>query len=161
MTTMAARALAITSTVLLLLVGGCAKLGGRDESGTSGAARQGPALEGTRWTLVAIGDKPAEITAEQSGGPYVQLNSEDQSVTGSTGVNFLSGKYTLRRGALRFGPLITTRRAGPPALMQQETDFTRALERTAHWQVREDGELELLDADRKPLAQFRAATSRQ
>jgi heat shock protein HslJ len=82
------------------------------------------------------------------------MGAEDDGVSGSTGVNFLSGTYERDGDELKFGPLITTRRAGPPALMQQEVAFNRALEATAGWRIRE-GALELLDADGNPVARFR------
>ena len=136
---------------------GCTRSGDAAD-GSSGVGSRGPALEGTRWMLTTLGDTPAEITTDETGSAHILLTPDEDDVSGSTGVNFLGGKYTLKGDALRFGPLITTRRAGPPALMQQEIDFTRALDRTRRWRIGEAG-LELLDADGRPVARFRAGAS--
>ncbi len=47
-----------------------------------------------------------------------------------------------------------TRRAGPPALMDQESKFVAALEKVASFQVDEAGLLNLLDAEGKNLVRF-------
>ena|SRR5688572_22712939 len=136
----------------LLVVSGCART--NDDAPRAGAG--GPTLTGTRWNLVSMGETPAEVTEGVGEGPYIMLGAEDNGVSGSTGVNFLSGTYERDGDELKFGPLITTRRAGPPALMQQEVAFSRALGQTGGWRIRE-GALELLDADGNPVARFRPA----
>ena len=47
----------------------------------------------------------------------------DGSVAGSGCVNRYSGKATIDRDQISFGPLAVTRRAGPPAMMDQESRF--------------------------------------
>ena len=149
------RTMLVSAILFAIGVTGCASASGGDGGRDAAAGAPGaPTLEGTRWNAVEIGAQPAEVTQDAGGGPYLMLTADDKGVSGSTGVNFLSGKYERDGDELKFGPLITTRRAGPPAMMQQEIEFTRALDRTAGWRIRE-GMLELLDADGNPVARFR------
>ena len=156
MTTMPKLMGSVAAMVLFVTIG-CTRSGDAAD-GSSGVGSRGPALEGTRWMLASLGDTPAEITTDDTGGAYILLTPDENDVSGATGVNHLGGKYTLKRDSLRFGPLITTRRAGPPPLMQQEIEFTRALEQTRRWRMGEAG-LELLDAGGRTVARFRAGAS--
>lgn len=70
--------------------------------------------------------------------------TEDGKVTGSTGCNSLSGTYTSTGTTLTFSPLMMTRRACvAPALNNQETKFTSALQGEMAWRLTADGALEL------------------
>jgi heat shock protein HslJ len=142
---------------LLPLLAGCANSGANADDDSAGGAAGAPTLTNTRWVLASLGETPAEVSENAEEHPYLMFGADEEGVSGSTGVNFLSGTYERDGDALKFGPLITTRRAGPPALMQQETTFTQALERTAGWRIREGG-LELLDADGAVVARFRPGT---
>lgn len=71
--------------------------------------------------------------------------ASDGTVSGSTSVNRYSGKVMMDGGKIKVGPLATTRRAGPPALMDQESKFLRAIETVASFRVEETGLLSLLD----------------
>ena len=66
----------------------------------------------TQWTLVELDGKPVEIAADQL-APSLVLDLEEARVTGSGGVNRLTGQFALSGDELRFGPLATTRMAGP------------------------------------------------
>jgi heat shock protein HslJ len=154
------KAMSLFSIVLaaltsLAMLAGCAQTDG-DEPGDAVAAGLGdPMPGGTRWVLETLGERPIEVPEDTDERPYLMFGAEDRGVSGFTGVNFVSGTYERDGDALRFDPLIMTKRAGPPALMQQETEFTQALEQTAGWRMRE-ADLELLDADGNALARFRA-----
>jgi heat shock protein HslJ len=83
-------------------------------------AREGPnatsdALAGTQWRIVSI-DGAGVLPAE----PVIVEFDHDGRVFGRTGVNELTASYGITHGYLSFGPLATTRRAGPPELMEQE-----------------------------------------
>ncbi len=80
--------------------------------------------------------------------------AEDGTVSGSTAVNRFGGKATIDGNSITFGPLATTRRAGPPALMDQEARFTRALEATNKFRIDQNGLLYFLDAEDKPRIRF-------
>ena len=70
--------------------------------------------------------------------------TEAGRVSGSTGCNNLSGSYTATGTTITFSPLVTTRRACvAPALNNQETKFTSALQGEMAWRITADGALEL------------------
>jgi heat shock protein HslJ len=153
-----------------IAVGGCA--GGPDAAGdasaSSGAGAGADAtdepseavdedaavvprrLVGT-WRLESLQgeaiDPPASMDAET---PSVAL-AADGSVTGTTGVNRLTGRVEaagLGSDALGFAPLATTRRAGPPAAMELERRFLQVLEMTDRMR-REGAALVLARGDRE------------
>lgn len=72
------------------------------------------------WQLFRIGADDA------LGRPVLQLH-EDGRISGNGGVNRLIGSFELVDGALRCGPLGTTRMAGPPELMAQENRLLAVL----------------------------------
>lgn len=57
------------------------------------------------------------------------------------------GRATIVGTKLSFGPLATTRQAGPPALMDQETKFLKAVETVNRFQIDTSGLLSLLNED--------------
>ena len=69
--------------------------------------------------------------------------ADDGSVSGDTSVNRYQGRATIDGNKISFGPLATTRRAGPPALMDQETKFLKALETVKIFRVEATGMLSL------------------
>lgn len=70
----------------------------------------------------------------------------DGSVVGNTCVNRFSGKADIDGNSLSFGPLATTRRAGAPALMNQEQRFLQALDAAASYRTGEPGIAYILDS---------------
>jgi heat shock protein HslJ/phosphoglycolate phosphatase-like HAD superfamily hydrolase len=80
--------------------------------------------------------------------------SNDGTVSGSTAVNRYGGKASIDGNKITLGQLVMTRRAGPPALMDQESKFVAALEKVASFQVDDAGLLNLLDAEGKNLIRF-------
>jgi heat shock protein HslJ len=80
--------------------------------------------------------------------------TDDGSVSGNTCVNNFGGKATIHGQTIVFGPLVMTRRAGPPALMDQESRYTNALERVVGFRLDENGLLFLVDADQKSILRF-------
>jgi heat shock protein HslJ len=86
----------------------------------------------TEWTLVELDGEPVEI-AENELAPSLVLDLEEARVTGSGGVNRLTGHFALSADELRFVPLATTRMAGPENAMQREAAFLAALERVTSY----------------------------
>jgi heat shock protein HslJ/phosphoserine phosphatase len=80
--------------------------------------------------------------------------SEDGSVSGSTAVNRYGGKAKIDGQKMEFGPLALTRRAGPPALMDQESKFTKALGKVAGFRIENSGLLYLTDATGNDVLRF-------
>jgi heat shock protein HslJ len=61
----------------------------------------------------------------------------DGSLSGSSGLNRMRGRYEVIDAELRTSPVMTTRMAGPPAVMNQERRLVEALE--AGGPITEDG----------------------
>ncbi len=78
----------------------------------------------------------------------------DGSVAGDTAVNRYGGMAHIKDQTVTFGPLAMTRRAGPPALMDQESKFTDALAKSVGFRIDENGLLYLMDAAGKELLRF-------
>jgi heat shock protein HslJ len=151
------RSLAFVAILAGTFLCGCAK----DRPNThntappTGTAGVPTSVTGTDWVLTRIGGVAAK-RADARARPWFRLDPSDKRrVTGNTGVNLLNGTYELSGGALQFGPLITTRRAGEPALMEQESQFLKALESTSTADLR-GRSLTLRDAGRATLAEFEA-----
>lgn len=103
---------------------------------------------GREWSLTAlngngvIGEKPPTLTLE------------DGRFTGFGGVNRISGNYSSDGKRITFGQIISTRMAGDPALMEQESKFTIALESADAFEVA-DNQL-VLSNDGAVVAKFRS-----
>lgn len=154
----------LTFILLALVFSGCAKERVRGSADRGGGATTAPppdtsrpvSVTGVDWVVTRVGNEPALPLDRPRARPWFRLDpSDDRRVTGNTGVNLLSGTYELSGRALQFGPLITTKRAGDPALMRQEAGFLNALERTATAELK-GRSLVLRDAGRAPLAEFEA-----
>ncbi len=109
-------------------------------------------LEGTSWVL----DVAALGLVGGEGAPTVEFR--DGTVTGSTGCNRYTGRFTKARSKLSFGSIATTRRAGSPAAMAVEREYLARLEQVASFRLTPDT-LTLLDADGATVLSF--AVSRQ
>jgi heat shock protein HslJ len=77
---------------------------------------------GSVWLAEDIGGRGVIDIAQST----VSFVSTDR-VSGSGGCNRYSGPVAINGAALSFGALATTRRACPPALMNQESKFLAAL----------------------------------
>ena len=67
-------------------------------------------------------------------------------------MNRLTGTFALNEGELRFGPLATTRMAGPEEAMEREQAFLAALERVTSYEL--DGRTLTLLAGDDPIARL-------
>jgi len=88
----------------------------------------------TEWALVELDGEPVEIGPHEI-RPTIVLDLEESRVSGSGGVNRLTGTFALSESELRFGPLATTRMAGPESAMQREQSFLGALERVTTYEL--------------------------
>jgi len=102
-------------------------------------ARATPALWGD-WTLIAIGGAPLPSGTE---APTMSVTGD--AVTGFAGVNRFQGTLG-GPGEKLFGPMITTRMAGPPAVMELEHRFLRGLDEATGARITADDELILESA---------------
>jgi heat shock protein HslJ len=99
----------------------------------------------TDWTLVELEGEPVETGADEL-PRSLALDLEESRVSGWGGVNRLTGTFALSENELRFGPLATTRMAGPEDAMRREREFLAALERVTTYD-REGRTLTLLAGD--------------
>jgi heat shock protein HslJ len=109
-------------------------------------------LAGTRWALMALGDKVVTVS-EGGREAYIALNSAENSVVGHAACNRISSTYKLHDAQLSFGEVIATRMFCQD--MPTETALLAVLKATAGWRI-SGSQLELLDANRQPLARFEA-----
>ncbi|ADZ70435.1 META domain-containing protein [Polymorphum gilvum] len=79
-------------------------------------------------------------------GVDVQLDlSSGGTAGGSTGCNTMFGQVKVSGGVLKIGPLAVTRKACPPAVMEQERKLLEVIGAVADYR-KEDGALVLLSA---------------
>lgn len=103
-------------------------------------------LSGTKWLVEDINGRGVIGNAQTT----IEF-ADDGLVSGSTAVNRYSGKAILDGNKIHFGPLAMTRRAGPPALMDQEQRFVKILEMVATFDFKAPGIIVFQDADEKVL----------
>ena len=75
----------------------------------------------------------------------------DGRLTGHTSCNTMSASYTLGGSTLKVGPVVTTRMTCAQLQMEQEDRILTALELAVSAKVRDDGLLELRDAEGRGL----------
>jgi heat shock protein HslJ len=105
----------------------------------------------TEWSLVELEGEPAEVGPDEH-APSLALDLEESRVAGSGGVNRLTGTFVLSEDELRFGPLATTRMAGPEDAMRREREFLGALERVTSYEL--DGRTLTLLAGDEPVVRL-------
>jgi heat shock protein HslJ len=91
---------------------------------TTGPTATSDVLAGTSWEIRRI-DRTDVVSGD--GEPMVLAFGHDGRVSGSTGVNRLTASYNVTPEYLTFGPMATTRRAGPAELMAQEHQVVGSL----------------------------------
>jgi predicted amidohydrolase YtcJ/heat shock protein HslJ len=92
---------------------------------------------GREWTLVSLNGK--DVTAMQA--PTMKFAGGRLSIFG--GINRLSGSYALVHDKVTMGEIVSTKMAGPPELMELESEFAKTLKDVDSFHVHGD-KLELL-----------------
>ena len=105
----------------------------------------------TEWAFVELAGEPVEVVPDDT-GPSLLLDLEESRVSGSGGVNLLTVTFVLAENELRFGPLATTRMAGPEDAMRREQAFLAALEKVTSYEL--DGRTLTLLADDEAVARL-------
>ncbi len=90
-------------------------------------------LAGTQWQLTSptyagLTDKPT-------------LNFDDARISASVGLNRMGGSFSVNGQNIKFDQLFSTKMAGPPALMNAENDYIRALEGATDYEISPDGNM--------------------
>ena len=80
-------------------------------------------------------------------GATLKLDAAKMQASGVSFVNHFSGKYELKDKTLKFGPMMSTRMAGPPEAMDAERDYLTMLKDVTGWRIT-DGKLELVVGDK-------------
>ncbi len=109
-------------------------------------------IVGTAWSLCDLGGAPVPPPA-----PTLSFDEADR-VHGNAGVNRFGGTISIEGASIRFGPLMSTRMAGPPERMELEQRYLKALDAADRWELR-DGVLTLY-ATGSVAAVFEAAAPR-
>lgn len=139
----------LVASVLLAVAAGCAD-GPKGETAMSAAEREIP--PDSTWLAEDIGGRGVIDNAQTT----LSFAAEG-GVSGSGACNRYSGRATIAGGTISFGPLAATRRACPPALMDQEQRFFNALVTTRSYAV--DGPfLIFYDQAGQPLVKFTRQT---
>jgi heat shock protein HslJ len=121
-------------SALLALAAGCTPYGAAAGGATPGGASP---LEGTTWRLVELGGRPARPAGTDA--PNLHLDGAQKRAGGNTGCNSFGGGYELNGESLRFGSLVSTKRAcTDEALNAQEAAYLGALDSTRTWRITGD-----------------------
>ena len=105
---------------------------------------QSTATTARTHTSDAASPEPASIEGIEWVSESASLRLESGRVSGSGGINRLTGEYQLDGSSLTFGTVATTRMAGSPEQMKAEQRFLADLARITSWRV-DDGTLTLSD----------------
>lgn len=92
--------------------------------------------EGTTWKLKSFGDSKPTNASSTNEVPTFTL--DDGSITGHGGVNNFNGTFTRSGHEISISMLASTRMAGPPEAMDQETIFLQALEHASFIEIHGD-----------------------
>ncbi len=130
-----------------LLLSACVSDRGRELGPTD------PQLLYDSWTLTELEGNPID-TLLPAGARRPSLSiGPDGTVGGHTSVNSLGTKVDLeglQAGKFKLGGIITTRMAGPPALMAVEAAYTEALGKVDSYRV-DEGAMTLTQGDQALL----------
>lgn len=130
----------VVGLVFGLVIAGC--------QATSAGSEESPNLAGTTWLAEDI-DGRGVIDDLQS-----TLGFEtDERVSGMAGCNRFFGSVTIDGGSISVGPLGSTRMACPPAIMDQEDRFLKALANARRFETK-DGLLMFFGDGPAPLLRF-------
>jgi len=108
-------------------------------------------LLNTYWKLTQLGDQVIS-TPQDAREVHFVLHSENQRIAGFSGCNQMMGAYMLNGDELRFDRMGGTMMACV-SNMDLERKFLGMFSQVAGWEIRGET-LQLLDANRKPLATF-------
>jgi heat shock protein HslJ len=105
------------------------------------ATSPAPRLAGTTWRLSAW-----SVSSLRADEFEITARFADGGVSGRSAVNTYTGAVTIGPGnAIAFGPMATTRMAGPEPAMRAEGIYLRLLGDARSWSI-DDGKLTLRDA---------------
>lgn len=144
----ATRLAAVVAVATTLATTGAVAVGAEQDAANAPGGRT---LAGTYWKAIELGGKP--ITSPPVRKPHLLFKPEGR-VSGSDGCNRISGSYELKKDAITFGAVASTRMACTD-IGDVDRAFGQAISRARRFRIVGD-RLELSDADGKRVAVFRA-----
>ncbi len=108
----------------------------------------GAALTGISWRPITLGN----VAIPEDSGIFVSF-AVDGGIKGRGGCNNFFGSLEQTESGIEIGPLGVTRMACPPPIMNRETAFLEALQRTRDFQANDES-MRLLDDEGNVLAEF-------
>lgn len=88
-------------------------------------------LNNTNWQLYSLNDRRIE--------PTVTAFFENGRISGNSGCNLYNAAYKQKGNAIKFSPIVTTRRACIEQNLQQiENDYLKALSEVYSWEIKGD-----------------------
>ena len=133
----------------VLLLGACANP--VPTTTPAGETKSTAPLLNTYWKLTRLGELVV-TTPQDAREIHFVMHPENQRVTGFSGCNQMMGSYVLDGSELRFERMGGTLMACVPNV-DLERRFLGMFGQVAGWEIRGET-LQLLDANRKPLAVF-------
>jgi heat shock protein HslJ len=98
------------------------------------------------WVIRAIRRGDGVVSVRAGSDAALAFDADAGTVTGSTGINRLRGTVEVHDDRVRFGPLTTTRMAGEPEAMDEESALLDALDSAVAYRAEGD-RVVLLDED--------------
>jgi heat shock protein HslJ len=94
-------------------------------------------LAGTKWTVTNFNNGKEAVVGVIEGTTLTVEFADDGSLAGSAGCNNYFGSFTQGDGTISIGPLGSTMKmcTDPAGVMEQETQFLKALESAATYQL--------------------------
>ncbi|MCX6431764.1 MAG: META domain-containing protein [Actinobacteria bacterium] len=137
---------------LMTLSAACtSSTGGSTSVTTPAGPTGGDGLVGPAWALSSAAVDSIDLTAFG-----ITIAFTDTDVSGSSGVNTYAGAFTSSpEGAMDFGPLATTRMAGPDDAMKAETVYLAVLDTVTGYSVSQT-ELDLFAGQNEVLTYSRS-----
>ena len=109
-----------------------------DASGKASMTFQATAaqtLTSSPWDVISFNNGKQAVVSVNPAAPMTAVFSADGKVSGSSGCNTYSGSYQVDGNKIKIGPLATTRKMCEPAVMEQETQYLKALQSSATWSI--------------------------
>ncbi len=126
------KALTSLGVLALALLAGCSMMGGAKDSGPAVITSQNiDRVQGRQWELKKLIMDSREVVMDLDANMTLTFGA-DGKATGFGSVNQFSTTYSFSQdGKLTWTRIVTTRRAGPPELMQKERVYLEALTKTS------------------------------
>ena len=116
-------------------------------------------LSGTSWVVTGYNNGKQAVISVVNGSELTANFGADRKLSGSAGCNNFTSTYEIKDKSVKIGPTATTRKmcASPEGVMEQETQFLKALETAATFSL-DGSRLEMRSADGALTVTFERAS---